>query len=279
MKTFVALLLTPALLGAGPQGDKIHPAKTVFADSQQWPGIVPGQTSLRNFAPFRAVYRRHYTQGSGPKQGEARTDRVIITAESVGWDGRRAIHFGMLDSGEAHYDDSNGRTFSLYFDAETLAMLLELGPVPGMAKDYYLLRVLEDKLAATFVTTDKGESKNQIAPAAEPGFGAPAPWILASMDLTKGQKVRFAPAYSVGLGALNAKSPFHCAGKQKIESAGGQRFDAWVAESVSNLNSPWVQRTFIIDRPPYLIRRESVNKDTGQVKVYMDLLEFQAFLE
>lgn len=276
VKQTLVLFFLPTLLAAGPQGG-VHPAKAEFKDFQEWRAVNPGQVSLKDFSPFRAVYKRNYTQGSGPKKGEPRTDRVIITAEAVGWDGHQAIHFSMVDSGEVHYDDTNGRTFSLYFDAKTLAMLLEMGPVPGSAKDYYTLRVLEDKLVGTFVTTDKGEAQNQIAPTSAPGFGAPAPWILASMDLTKGKRIRFEPAYSVGLGVLNTKSPFRVSGQQKIKSEGGQSFQVWVVESVSNLKSPWVQRTMITDKPPYLIRRESVNKDSGQTRVYMDLLNFQSF--
>jgi hypothetical protein len=249
MRTIITFVCLPALLIASP-GDQPHPAKAAFKDFQQWPAVTPGQVSLKNFTPFRAVYQRTYNQGSGPKKGERRTDRVIITAESVGWDGRKAIHFSMIDSGEAHYDDTNGRTFTLYFDAESLAVLMEMGPVPGTGKDYYTMRVLEDKIVGTFVTTGKGESKNQIAPVAAPGFGAPAPWILASMDLEKGKNIRFQPAYSVGLGVLNTKAPFRVTGKQKVKTKSGQQVDAWIVESISNLTSPWLQRTTITHQPP-----------------------------
>lgn len=277
MKQIVLLFFLPAIFAAGPPKDRVHPGKVAFKDFKQWPAVAPGQVSLKNFAPFRAVYRRTYRQGSGPKAGQARTDRVIITADSVAWDGSKAILFNMIDSGEAHHDDTNSRTFSLYFDAGSLAMLLELGPVPGTAKDYYTLRVVGDKLICTFVTTDKGESKKQIASTTAPGFGAPAPWILASMDLAKGKQIRFAPTYNVGLGVLNAKAPFRVIGKEKVRSEGGLHFDAWIIESVGNLTSPWVQQTTITDKPPYLIRRESINRDSGEKKVYMDLLDFQAF--
>ena len=277
MKQIVALLIFPTIFAAGPTEDGVHPGKKAFQDSNNWPAVAPGQVSLKNFTPFRAVYRRTYRQGSGPNAGQTRIDRVIISADNVAWDGNKAIYFNMVDSGEAHYDDTNGRTFSLFFDAQNLAVLLELGPVPGAAKDYYTLRVLEDKLVGTFVTTDKGEAKNQVAATSAPGFGAPAPWILASMDLAKGKKIRFAPAYSVGLGVLNTKAPFHVIDQKKVTSAGGQHFDAWIVESVGNLTSPWVQRTAITDKPPYIIRRESINSDTGEKKVYMDLLDFQTF--
>ena len=273
----IVLFLLPAMIAAAQTGSGVHPGKVAFADAQQWPAVTPGQVTLKNFVPFRAVYRRTYKQGAGPKAGEPRIDRVITTAENVAWDGREAILFNMIDSAEAHYEDTNSRTLALYVDARSLAVIFEMGPVPGAGKDYYLLRVLEDKVMGTFVTTDKGESKNQSAPTRAPGFGAPAPWLLASMDLAEGRRIRFAPAYSVGLGALGTKAPFRVIARQKITCEGGRQFDAWIVESIGNLTSPWVQRTAVTDHPPYLIRRTSVNLDSGEENISMDLLDVQTF--
>ncbi len=271
---FLVIFLSVPLWG---QGKSPHPKKKAFHDFQSWPALAPGQVSLKNFVPFRAMYTRTYRQGAGPKAGESRTDRVIITAEQVGWDGREAVLMNMIDSAEAHYDDTNGRGFSSYIDRENLAVLFEMGPVPGKGKDYYLLRVLEDKLVGTFVTTDKGDSQNQVMETKNPGFGAPAPWMLASMKLETGQNIRFEPVYSVGLGPLNAKSPFRVLGVEKVQAQDGKDYQARVVESVANLTSPWVYRTYLIDRPPYLVRRESLNLDTGEKKIYMDLVHFQTF--
>ena len=277
MKKITLFLLVPVILVASPQGGEVHKAKTAFKNFQQWNPVAPGQVTLKNFTPFRAVYQRTYRQGAGPKAGEPRTDRVIITAEDVGWDGRPAILFNMIDSAEAHYDDTNGRTFSMYFDKQNMAVLLELGPVPGKGKDYYAMRVLKDKVVATMVTTDQGVSEKREIPVSVPGFGAPAPWLLASLDLEKDQKIRFAPAFSIGLGAFSAKAPFRVVGKERVKSVNGTTSEAWILESIANLTSPWVTQNAIIDKPPYLIRRVSINHDSGEKKTSLELIDFQAF--
>ncbi len=268
-------LLATAPLFAG-NGD-MHAKKTEFKDAMTWPATAPGQVTLKAFQPFRAEYERRYKQGAGPKKGEQRVDRVIIVAENAGWDGRPTTAVTIMDSADPKYEDTNGRIFTQYFDRGTLELLYEMGPIPGKAKDYYILRALPDKLVGSMVVTDQGEAKKQTMPVAAPGFGAPAPWAMASMKLETGKKLRLHPAYSQGGGVMTTYAPARVAGREKIKALNGKTYKAWVLESVSNLRSPWMIRSYVIERPPYLIVRKSHNMDTGEERVYMNLRSFQTF--
>ena len=85
---WIALILAVSLgsTGAALAQQKAHPKKAALADHGSWPTTAPGEVRLKDFRPFRAVYDREYTQGSGPGAGEKRQDRVIVHAEEVGWD-------------------------------------------------------------------------------------------------------------------------------------------------------------------------------------------------
>jgi hypothetical protein len=110
----LALPLSPAL------AQEPHREKKMYADAAAWPATAPGDVELKHFGPFRAVYDREYTQGSGPGAGEKRQDRVIVHADEVGWEGRRAAAITMIDSGEARFADTNMRTTTMVADLEDL---------------------------------------------------------------------------------------------------------------------------------------------------------------
>ncbi|MFT5434664.1 MAG: hypothetical protein ACI9OJ_005378, partial [Myxococcota bacterium] len=144
-----------------------------------WPATAPGQVELQNFTPFRAVYERCYRD----ENGQQRKDRVIITAENVAWGDEGAIMVGLVDTGSLEYSDTNARAQLRYFAGDDLALLFQLTPMSGTAKDYTLIRAEDGAMHMTNVKTATGESDHQQMPSAPPGFGAPGAWLFASMPL------------------------------------------------------------------------------------------------
>ena len=279
-KVFLLYCLTlgcGSLIAQSKAAPSIHPKKQVYRDMLQWPAVSPGEVGLKNFHPFRAVYERHYKQGAGPKAGEPRQDRVIITAEEAGWDGRRAAIINLFDTGGPKYDDTNGRNLCMYMDLDHLQLLFEIGPIPGNGKDYYLLRAMEDKIMGTMVITSEGKSDVRTVETGQPGFGGPGPWVMASMSLSEGMKIRLDPAYSPGTHVLGSKSPGRVIGRETFKARNGKKYKAWVVESAGSLKSPRVLHSYLVDRPPYLIAKKRVNLDTGEEQVYFNLMEFQEF--
>ncbi|WP_272932416.1 hypothetical protein [Sulfidibacter corallicola] len=43
------------------------------------------------------------------------------------------------------------------------------------------------------------------------------------------------------------------------------------------MNTPWVKQSYVIKEPPYLIKRTSINKESGEENVWMELIHFQTF--
>ena len=258
-------------------GDETHSKKAIFADSSSWTATNPGQVTLANFEPFRAEYERKYTQGSGPNQGQPRVDRVVICADYAGWNGRKAINLTLWDTGAPEYADTNGRVFSQYFDSGSLQLLYEMGPIPGTALSYYTLRNTGEGWMSARIETDKGRVENKYFEFKMPGFGAPAPWVFGSLDLQEGKKIRLDPAISFGGGILTNYAPARVVEQVSHRAKDGRTYRAWVLESVNNVKNPWMIQTLVIARPPYLITRKSVNADTGEEKVYMELVKFHVF--
>ena len=253
------------------QSQEVHPEKKRYKDSAAWPAISPGDVSLNNFKPFRAVYQRSYTNGAG----ESRTDRVIITAEEVGWDGKEAIAITLIDTGDPAYDDTNGRTLSMYVNKVDLSMLFEIGPIPGKAKDYYIGNRLSDKMVVNQITTETGEHVFQPVDTTVPGFG-PGSWVIANLNLEEGMKLRLEPVYSPTVNALTGFTNIgYVVGQESYEDLSGNTYTAWIVEHSSNLTSPTVARRPLIDRPPYVLGTDIVNLDTGEKRSSMRLMEFE----
>jgi len=198
-KTLTAALLTGITLACSQTvapAREIHPKKMIFQDVESWPATAPGDVELKNFAPFRAVYDRTYKQGSGPNAGDPRLDHVIITAEDVGWDGRRAAAITIIDSGIVEHDDTNARALTMFVGLDDLRILFEIGPIPGKAKDYYIGRVTPDTIFMNEITTDTQKLKTERMKTGEPGFG-PGAWVMASMNLSEGLKINLSPYYTL----------------------------------------------------------------------------------
>ncbi len=265
---FLLVIMYPI---AACQSQDVHPKKTHFQDAQSWASTNPGDVTLKNFRPFRAVYQRNYTN----KAGEPRTDRVIISAEEIGWDGDAAIAITVIDTGEPEYEDTNGRTLSMYVKREDLSLLFEIGPSPGTAKDYYIGRKLDDKLVLNSVTTETGAHQFQPMETTLPGFG-PGSWVMASMDLEQGMKIRLDPVYSPRSNPLTGFTHTgYVAGQESYTDLSGRTYDAWMIEHTGNLASASVARRPMVDHPPYLLGTEIVNLETGDRRDSMRLITFE----
>ncbi len=266
-----ATLLTGVMLAILPlaaQAQEIHPKKKVFKDVASWPATAPGDVKLKNFAPFRAVYDRTYKQGSGPNAGDPREDRVIIWAEQVGWDGRRAAAITILDSGIVKHSDTNARVLTMFVDLDDLRALFEIGPIPGKAKDYYIGRFMPDTILLSQITTDTQKLAPQKMKTDKPGFG-PNAWVMASMKLHEGLKINLAPTYSPRGNSLTSATYGHIVNKGSFADGSGQEHSAWVLETSRNLSTSRVSHIHLIDRPPYYLGTETVDLETGERKPFV----------
>lgn len=262
-----------ALATYGQLGAQVHPKKAGYSDAQQWPATAPGDVKLKNFHPFRAVYQRSYRQGSGPGKGQQRQDHVIVTAENVAWHGKPAILINVLDVANTEYDDTNARSLFMYVDREDLSIVLEVGPLPGKAKDYYIARKMEDKMVLTMVTSEDGNANVETMPTSARGFG-PGTWVMACMDLKKDLKIRLDPHFSPAGNAVSGMKFARIIGQKSYKDASGKKYNAWVAEAMWGLSNAKVIHRYLIDKPPYYLGTDSINLDSGEKKEFARLTEF-----
>jgi len=252
----------------------LHPKKKIFADVPQWPTTSPGDVQLKNFAPFRAVYDRTYRQGAGPNAGDTRRDRVIVTAEDVGWDGRKAAAITIIDSGVVEHSDTNARVTAMFVDLSDLSGLFEIGPIPGKGKDYYIGRVDEDAVSLNMITTDTQTLETKKIETSDPGFG-PSAWVMASMNLRKGLKINLSPFFSPPATSLASTRLGYVVGQEDFEEGSGKNHEAWVIETSRNPSTPRVSHVYLIDRPPYYLGTETVDLDTRERKRFVWLRGFE----
>ena len=259
------LMLTVFTLSAFAQ--KVHPKKEIFKDVASWTATAPGGSKLKNFEPFRAVYNRTYRQGGGPNAGDERKDRVIISAENAGWDGQRAIALTLIDSGIVEHSDTMARVFTMFFGFDNLNTLFEIGPIPGKGKDYYITRVDKEMIYSSRIITKTQKLQSRKIATNKLGFG-PNTWVLASMNLKKGLKIKLAPVYSPRANSLTSYTYGHIVRKGTFTDGSGKKYKSWVMETSRNFSSPKVSHVHLIDRPPYYLGTETVNLDTGERKPF-----------
>ena len=242
-----------------------HPKKAVYAEVQSWAPTSPGEVTLKGFQPFHAVYDRSYVQGGGPNAGDPRHDRVIVHADEVAWDGRRAAAITVLDSGIAEHADTAMRSLMMVTALDDLSALFEIGPVPGKAKDYYLARFMGKDVRFTMVATDTQKVTPEKRAVDQPGFG-PGTWVMASMKLKEGMQIRLSPYFSPQANPISQTNYGKVIGRKKITDGSGQTHDAWVIETSGwyGLPSPKVLRIHVKDTPPYLLGTDRYNYDTGE---------------
>ncbi len=266
----VVLTLTVWAGNTSATAQQTHSAKQVFADQESWPATSPGDVTLREFEPFRAVYDRKYTQASGPGRGEERRDRVIVSAEEVAWNGERAIAIMMLDSGAAEHSDTNVRGLITVVALRDLTVRFELGPVPGRAKDYYLGLVTENEVLLSQVETESQTIRPQKLPKSADGFG-PGAWVMAAMDLEKDQKIRLAPYYSPQANPISQSSYGRVVGRRVMTDGSGAPHEAWVVETPGwyGPSSPKVLRLYLKKSPPYYLGTETFNYDTEETSRFV----------
>ena len=168
-------LLLSAMLVIGCQGAEsqtssdIHPSKQLYATYPQWPATAPGNTTLSQYTPFRAVYERNYTNGNG----EERIDRVIVTSERIAWGEEGAISVSLIDAGSREYTDTTARTQTRFFAENDLRLIFQLTPVPGTPMDYIIARVNDGVVKATGVQSATGQAQHREETLPGAGWGAP----------------------------------------------------------------------------------------------------------
>lgn len=254
-------ILTTAI--ATTEAQQIHPGKREFSDLPTWSTISPSNTTrLKNFTPFRAVYDRTYKQGKGQNAGATRKDRVIISAESVGWEGTSAVAVNVIDSGIVEHADTNARVSSSIIGQSNLRVLFEISPIPGSAKDYYIARVDPNAILFSQISTDEQVLRPRTMKTSQPGFG-PTLWAIASMGLKKGKKIKLGPTLSSG-SPLSAITYGRVNRSDTFEDSSGRKYRSWVIESTGNASSPNVSHVHVTDKPPYYLGKETINLDTGK---------------
>ena len=275
----VALALALTLSGCRDGSDQttaveVHEAKGAYADFASWPVISPGSLQLADFRPFRAVYERHYRDGNGVH----REDRVIVAAENVAWGPEAAIMVSLADAGSLEYSDTNARNQFRFFSREDGRMLLQVTPAPGTAKDYRVIRAEEERVTTSTVRTASGEVEFQEMAVEAGGWGAPPHWVVASMPLEQGMAIRLDPNLGYPSSRIFLNAPFRVLGQEWVEFV-GERFQAWLIEHPVGLDGLRLMRTWVVNHPPYVLGRQSVDADTGEEPLIgsMRLLSFQAF--
>ena len=265
-RVFLSLLLLSSVAVCQRSGD-VRPEKEAFKDVKNWPATKPGDVQLKNFRPFRAVYERAY---SGPK-GDLRVDRVIMTAEEVGWDGKRAALITLIDSADAKWEDAAARNLFMIIDLDDMQLLFESGPIPGKAKDYYFMR--PDTGMGTMITTESGTSQTREFPKGAVGFG-PGPWALGSLDLKEGARIRLDPFISPAANIFGTRSGI-VKGRREFTDLSGKSHTGWLLESGGKLASSRMGQIYVTDQPPYLLARFSVDLDSGKETRGVRLKKFQ----
>lgn len=253
---------------------QVHEAKQTYADFGSWPVTAPGEVSLANFQPFRAVYERHYRDVNG----EHRADRVIVTAENVAWGPEAAVMVGLIDAGSLAYSDTNARSQVRFFSLADGRLLLQVTPAPGTAKDYRLIRAEGGRVSMSTVRTVDGETDFRDMAVDVGGWGAPAHWVVASMALEPDMKIRLEPTFAFASSRVFVAEPFTVLGEEWVDVL-GERVSAWSVEHPIGLEGPRLMRTWVVNRPPYLLGRQPVDAETGEEPLIgsMRLVAFQLY--
>jgi hypothetical protein len=253
---------------------EVHQAKQAYADFASWPMTSPGALPLANFQPFRAVYERHYRDVNG----EHREDRVIVNAENVAWGSEAAIMVGLIDTGNLQYSDTNARSQVRFFSRADGRLLLQVTPAPGSAKDYRLIRAEDGRVSMSTVRTANGETDFQDMAAEVDGWGAPAHWVVASMALEPDMGVRLDPTFAFASSRVFVAEPFRVLGEESVEVL-GERVRAWSVEYPIGLEGPRLMRTWVVNRPPYVLGRQPVDAETGEEPLIgsMRLVAFELY--
>ncbi len=273
--SLVALFAIPTEV-AYSADENVHPKKRVFTDIDNWPSTSPGEAKLKGFRPFRAVYDRQYRQASGPDAGALRRDRVIITAESVGWNGDDAISISLIDSADPERSDTNARVLNMLVGQQDMQVLFEIGPIPGSAKNYYIGRVFDDRMSLHMIDTGKAEVTPQLQPIDAPGFG-PGNWVMASLAKTTGQKIRLSPYYSPTANPLSASNYGIVTDSRTVQDHAGNNYKALVLETNGffSMSNPKISQILLQDSPPYYLGTVTRNLDTDELEPYVALRSFQ----
>lgn len=275
MKNIIKCSITVLLIcfcASACEAQNIHPYKMKFKDYEQWNGTLPGDHTLKNFRPYRAVYSRTYTSS----KGEARQDSILMTAQTAYWYGKTVIVFEYHDGASPEYDDTNVRSQLYYLDAETLELYYSIGPKSGTPEDYTIVRVLDDKITNSKVNTETGEIEFSIHETTDPVFASRQLRFLiwSTLDLSIGKGIRLENVYfaSPGVTAIDLGV---VAEQVDYQAPDGTNYRPFVIDNTSNPTTAIVNKYFIIDEPPYVLAQGIYDADKDEI--YRWFLKLESF--
>ena len=113
------------------------------------------------------------------------------------------------------------------------------------------------------VMTQTQELQPQKFPAESAGFG-PGTWVMASMKLRHGMKIRLAPYDSPQANPISQSSYGRVLERRTMVDGSGQEREAWVVETPAwyGPTSPKVLQMYLQAEPPYFLGTEIYNYDT-----------------
>lgn len=245
--------------GEAADAQQVHPGKAHFQDAASWPAFAPGDVALRNFHPFRAVYERVYQDA----QGDEIRDHIIITAERVAWGETPAILVTLVDSGSRDHDDTWARIQTRVISERDESLLMQIAPAPGTARDY-LIGHTDGGARATLVEAESGAAQSLPVEFPVPQLGTPGLWLAASMDLEEGQRLAFSAADAPAPSSTLGGRPLQAVGQEAFSAGPIGDVEAWVVEYPLGMTNGRMMRTFLIDRPPYMVGKRPLDLDSGE---------------
>ena len=275
LKTLLLIFIL-ALLSSSCNAQEIHPYKQKFADLQSWSPTLPGDITLKNFRPYRAVYSRTYTNS----KGKTVNDQVIMTAQRMYWYGKNVILFEVHDSGSPEFKDTNARTQFYYLDEKTLQLHLAVGPKVSTPEDYTTVRVLKDKITTSRLNTATGEVDFKELATTEPTFGFRQLRFLmwGAMDLKVGDKIKLQPIFFPSQGA-QAFTVGLVSEQVDYTTPDRKKHRPYIIENTNNPTSAVVHRFFIINEAPYLLAQGLYNADDDEIYRWWLKLELFEYLD
>lgn len=273
---FSITVLLISFVSSACDAQNIHPYKMGFKDYEQWNGTSPGDLSVKNFRPYRAVYSRTYTNS----KGEARQDSIIMTAQKAYWYGKAIIVFEYHDAASSEYDDTNARTQLYYLDAETLELEYSIGPKSGTPEDYTIVRVMDDKITNSKIKTETGEIEFSEFSTTDPVFASRQLRFLmwSAMDLSVGKKIRLENVYFASPGAIAIDLGI-VAEQVDYQAPDGTNYRPFVVDNTSNPTTATVNKYFIIDEPPYVLAQGIYDADKDEIYRWFLKLESFVFMD
>jgi hypothetical protein len=177
-----------------------------------------------------------------------------------------AVLVTLIDTGNLEYDDTFGRIQTRVFALDNQRLLMQIAPAPGTPKDYMVIHADGDSMVATMVEAATGKGTTRYGGAPLPQLGAPALWLVGSMELEPDQGLRFSAAHTPAPSNIMGARDFRVSGSERFAAGPLGDIDAWVVAYPLGMESPWVMHNLVTDRPPYLVGKRPMDLDSGQTR-------------